>query len=245
MSPPARLHHADERLDAPVQDPDILAQSLDQLAAVNRWLGGTRAVLRPVLAVLRPRGGGSVIDVGTGSGDAPRAIVRAARRERLNVRVTACDLHPQTVHLAAERSRSFPEIDVARADAAALPFPDGAFDVALLSLTLHHFADGVQLTALRELARVARVSIVVNDLERSWPNYLGARLLAATIWRTNPLTRHDGPVSVLRAFTPAELAERARLAGLSGVHVRRAFFYRLVLTARGNAASAAAAHTVA
>jgi 2-polyprenyl-3-methyl-5-hydroxy-6-metoxy-1,4-benzoquinol methylase len=175
----------------------------------------------------------------------PRAIVRAARRERLKVRITACDVHAQTVALARERCRTYPEIDVARADAVALPFADGAFDIALLSLTLHHFADAVQLAALRELARVCRRALVVNELERSWPNYLGARLLATTLWRTNPLTRHDGPVSVLRAFTPAELYDRAHVAGLTGVHVRRAFFYRLVLVAGGDAGSAAAAHTVA
>jgi hypothetical protein len=53
--------------------------------------------------------------------------------------------------------------------------------------------------------------------------------LAATWWRRNRLTRHDGPLSVLRAFTPAELRAAAEAAGLETLELRRAFFYRLTL----------------
>ncbi|MGH7507457.1 MAG: methyltransferase, partial [Longimicrobiales bacterium] len=103
MSRPERIAAASELLDEPIHEPAVLAQSLDQLAAVNRWLGGTRAVLRPLMPLLRAAGGGHVLDVGTGSADVPRAIIRTARRERLDVRVTACDLHAQTVALARQR----------------------------------------------------------------------------------------------------------------------------------------------
>jgi SAM-dependent methyltransferase len=228
---PARVARAEERMDAPDVDADVLADSLDDLAAVNRWLGGRRAVLRP-LARLLPHGG-RVLDIGTGGGDLPRDVVRAARARSVEVGVVGCDLHERTAAIAAARCRAEPAIRIVRADALALPFDDGAFDVALLSLMLHHLDDDGQLHALREAARVARRGIIVNELERTWPNYLGARLLSATLWRANDLTRHDGPLSVLRAFTPAELHARAAAAGLRAARVERRFFYRLVLTAEG------------
>ena len=65
-------------------------------------------------------------------------------------------------------------------------------------------------------------------------NYIGARLLSWTWWRANPLTRHDGPLSVLRAFTAPELLAIARSAGLHGVRVERRWFFRLLLTAQGH-----------
>jgi SAM-dependent methyltransferase len=229
MSRPARIGRADERLDEPEHDPRVLADSLRDLANVNRWLGGTGAVLRSLRAVLPA--GGSLLDVGTGAADIPRAVVRRARRGGARVRIVGCDVHAQTVAIAAAWCAGFPEIRIVRGSALALPFPDRAFDVALLSLTFHHFDDDAQIVALRELARVARRAIVVNELERSWPNYLGARLLAATVWRGNRLTRHDGPLSVLRGFTAEELLARARDAGLPAPRVARGFFYRLVLTA--------------
>jgi hypothetical protein len=95
-----------------------------------------------------------------------------------------------------------------------LPFDRHACDVVLLSMTLHHFDEAEQVVVLREAARVARRAVIVNELERCTPNYLGARLLAGTRWRGNRLTRHDGPMSVLRAFTMNELRDLAAAAGL-------------------------------
>lgn len=228
-----RLEHADERLDGTGHDPVVLEASLAHVAAFSRWLGGRRAVLRRLAALLPPRGPVELLDVGTGAGELPRAIVEWARRRRRPVRIAATDLHPQTLEIARTRLAPYPEIRVERADALALPYPDGRFDIALLTLTLHHFEGDDALRALRELARVSRRALLVDDLERCWPNYLGARMLARTLWRRNPITRHDGPISVLRAFTPAELRNLARRAGLRRPRVERHFFFRLMLVAEG------------
>jgi len=105
-------------------------------------------------------------------------------------------------------------------------------DVALCTLTLHHFRNEDALRLLREAARVARVRVVVSDLERTRAAWLGARLLSATLWRTNPITRHDGPLSVRRAFRTGELEELGRRAGLRDVRVRRHLPWRLSLVGR-------------
>jgi flavin-dependent dehydrogenase len=47
----------------------------------------------------------------------------------------------------------------------------------------------------------------------------GARLLAATAWRSHPITRHDGPLSIRRSFTVGEARRLARASGLPGVRV--------------------------
>lgn len=236
-----RLSHAHELLDEPSHDRAELEESLDDVAAVNRWLGGTRALLHHLGPLLAPDRTTALLDAGTGSADLPRAIVRWARRHRRTVRITATDLHPQTLEIARRRSRGFPEISFALADVRALPYPDGAFDVALLSLTLHHLDSDDIVSALRELARTARRAVLVGELERSRAAYLGARLLAATVWRGNRLTRHDGPISVLRAFTPEELVDFAQRAGLHEPRVHRHPLFRLVLVAGGGAAGRAPA----
>jgi SAM-dependent methyltransferase len=225
-----RLLDATERMDRPDADPNVLAASLAQVAAVNRWLGGTRALLAH-LDVLLPDNDATLLDVGTGSADLPRAIA-AHRRGRGLTRVIALDLHPVTLAVARDQNPAHPGLAFCQADALALPLPDGAVDVALLSMTLHHFDGDDQVAVLRELGRVARRGVLVGELERSWPAYAGARLLAATVWRRNAITRHDGPVSVRRAFTAAELAALARRARLRDVSVHRHPLFRLVLRAR-------------
>jgi ubiquinone/menaquinone biosynthesis C-methylase UbiE len=225
----ARLEHAVERLDAGHHDAQELAGSLAQVAAVNRWLGGARSFLHHFERTIPARGVVTVLDVGTGFGDLPRAAVRWARRNGRTLHVLATDAHPQMLELARARSTGFSEIQFAQVDARRLPFRDRSFDCALMSLTLHHFEGDDTVRVLRELARVSRGTVIVSELERNWPNYLGARLLSATIWRGNRLTRHDGPMSVLRAFKRAELLEMGRVAGLHNPRVWRHFFFRLIL----------------
>lgn len=222
-------------MDRPGVDPDDLTGALDHVAAVNRWLGGRRALLEHMGWALdeatTPRTR-RVLDVGTGSGDLPIAVCGWAHERDLPLEITAVDLHHRTLQVAARRTERHPEIRVARANGLRLPFADGTFDAALLSMTLHHM-DGPSLhQILAELGRVARGGrILVGELERSLLGYIGARILAATIWRRNPVTRHDGPLSVLRAFTPDELLDLAVRAQLRDPSVHRHPLFRLVLRA--------------
>lgn len=233
-----RAEHAHEHMDRPDVDPDALAGALGHVAGVNRWLGGTRALLRHLHDALSDpaphdhRRPASILDVGTGSGDLPLALSQWARDQGREVEITGVDLHERTLGVAVGRTGADPSIQVLRADGLRLPFETGAFDLALLSMTLHHMDGPALVAVLRELARVARGgNVLVGELERCLPNYLGARLMAATLWRRNPVTRHDGPLSVLRAFTPGELRTLAEEAGLRQARVHRHPFYRLVLLA--------------
>lgn len=217
-----------ELMDGPAQSRSELNASLEHVASVNRWLGGLRSLRRELSGMraddLR------VLDVGTGNGEVLRALIRWSASRGGRWKGVGLDIHPDVVALASE-SRGRPSLPIVRADALALPFQDDAFDVALCTLTLHHFPNGDAVRLLRELARVARRLVLVSDLERSPLAYLFSRLFALTWWRTNRITRHDGPVSVLRSFTRDELGELGRRAGLTA-YVRRYFPFRLILEAK-------------
>lgn len=217
-----------EILDGPAPDMEELEASLRHVAQVNRWLGGTRALRRHLASLLRPGGRVRLLDVGTGNGDTREAITQWARGRGCDVRYVGVDISPPMVALAARNDPG----SVLQADALRLPFRDGVFDAATCTLTLHHFADEAAVTLVGEMARVARSLVLVNDLERNAANRVGARLLALTVWRSNRITRHDGPLSVRRSFTAAELLQVGRRAGLQRPLVRRHFPWRLVLEGR-------------
>jgi SAM-dependent methyltransferase len=226
-----RAVHAQEHMDAPGVDPHLLESALHHVSQVNRWFGARRALVRHLPWGLPP-GRSRVLDVGTGSADLPQAIARWARRGGRPIEIMAVDRHAATLDVARRRTQAWPEVLPVRADGLELPFRDGSFHLVLLSMTLHHMDGPALVDILAELSRVARGGrVLVGELERAVPHYLGARLLAATVWRGNPVTRHDGPLSVLRAFTPAELRDLAERAGLRVRAVRRHPFYRLVLRA--------------
>jgi 2-polyprenyl-3-methyl-5-hydroxy-6-metoxy-1,4-benzoquinol methylase len=221
-----------ELMDQPAADSGELATALHDLRGVNRWLGGWRVLRECMHRLLRrlPPGTYRVLDVGTGSGDLPLRLVRWARRRGVRLQVLATDAHRRTLELAREHTAAEPDVRVGWADALALPFDDDEFDFALCSTTLHHFEGEDAVRVLRELDRVASRGVVVNDLRRSTLALLGARLLAVTVWRRSQFKRHDGPLSVRKAFTPRELRELAWAARLEGARVRTHLPFRLSLT---------------
>lgn len=221
-----------ERMDEPGQDPAELGRSLADLRGVNRWLGGYRVALHHVagLAARHPRPWYRVLDVATGSADIPLKVAAWARRRGMRMEIVATDNHPTTLDFARRHAAGDADVRIEAADALHLPYDDGAFDIALISTALHHFdAREDLLRVLREMNRVARVGGIVNDLRRSRPALLGARILAATVWRRHPVTAHDGPLSVRRSFTTGELAELAGAAGLPGARVHRHEPFRVAL----------------
>ncbi len=123
-------------------------------------------------------------------------------------------------------------------DGRSLPFADRSFDVAHVSLVIHHLEPDAAVGLLREMARVARLGIVVNDLVRSRPAWIGAWLLGRLLTR-NRYTRHDGPLSVRRAYTVAELTGLIASAGLRVEGVARGpWGHRVALVARTPATAA-------
>ena len=224
-----------------------LAGTYRDIARINRFLGGTRAVLSALAPLIEETAAAKstvtspicILDIGTGSGDIPRAISRAASRGRFPgaqhraVMLRATDINPKVVALARRQTarNDYPGIDIEEADALCLPYPDGAFDIALCSQTLHHFRQEECVRILREMARVTTTGFIVNDLIRSRIAAVGIRLWTHATF-ANRLTRHDAPISVMRAYTLAEYREMAQAAGLKDVVVRRVPLYRALLIHR-------------
>jgi len=118
----------------------------DYPAVVADLVGGLGQVL---VTACRVGPGDRVLDVAAGNGNA--AIPAAAA----GARVTASDLTPELLgvgrKLAAERRV---ELDWREADAEALPFPDGAFDIVMSCLGVMFTPD--HSASADELLRVCR-----------------------------------------------------------------------------------------
>ena len=217
-----RAAHARELLDGPVPAAD-LAATLGDIDRLDAWFGGHALSLARVRRAARevPRERTLVVvDVGGGAGGFARRIVGWARRHQRRIRVIVVERDAGAAELAQRACHSRPEIEIVRGDATALPLAAESADVVHAALTLHHLEPDAAVTALAEMARVARGRVVINDLARS-------RLALVLVWlatrvlAVHPISRHDGPLSVRRAYAPAELAELFRRAGVLDVSVRR------------------------
>jgi SAM-dependent methyltransferase len=176
--------------------------------------------VRRLLARLPAGRTATVLDLGAGGADVPRALVRWARRAGRPIRVFALDVDADTLAVARGTVAGYPEITLLQADALALPFGRGAVDVAISALTLHHFEPGAAAASLAAMAATARVGVVVNDFARSrwgWALvWLVTRVLGC-----GRMSRHDGPLSVRRAYTAEEVRGLCARAGLAPVAITR------------------------
>ena len=212
-----------ELIDEPVNDFDELAANLRDIAFANERLGG----IRPVVRALARLPAASVLDVGSGAGDVALALVRAFEVRGIPLQVTCLDRSEQMLALARRTTGAHPALTFACADGEALPYGDGAFDVAICTLALHHFDPEAAVALLRELRRVSRLTPLVCDLRRSPVAFAAVWLWSRT--SRNRLTRHDGPLSVRRAYTPREALALARAAGWTDPQVRREPYFRMTL----------------
>jgi SAM-dependent methyltransferase len=167
--------------------------------AYDRFMGRYSARLAPQLADFAGvRSGQRVIDIGCGPGAVTSELV-----DRLGpTNVFAVD--PSEPFVAAVRERS-PAVDVRRAAAEQLPFPDNAFDAALAQLVVHFMSDPV--AGLSEMGRVVR-----ND-----------GVVAACVWDH---AGEQGPLSVFwqaaRELDP-DVKDESHLAGARAGHLAELF----------------------
>jgi len=223
-----------ELLDGPLDDPAALAGNLRDLRRINRWLGGVRLSADAIDALAAHREQLTVLDVGTGGADIPVALLARAETRGRGLAVVGIDSRPEVLAaavLAQPAVAATAGLELHVADGRALPYADGSFDVAHTSMVIHHLTPEEAVVLLREMARVARLGVVINDLDRTQLGWIGAELIGHLL-TGNRYTRRDAPLSVRRSYRADEMKELLRTAGLTPVRTeRRAFGQRYAIAA--------------
>ncbi|MBI2756749.1 MAG: class I SAM-dependent methyltransferase [Chloroflexi bacterium] len=166
---------------------------------------------------------GKVIFVAAGTG----TDFAAFPEQRPGLDITAIDISDEMLRRAARRARTYRgSLRLLKADALALPFPDGSFDTAVTSCAMCSVPDPVR--ALRELHRVLRPDgrLLMFEHVRSRQLLLGWTLDLMTLW-----TRRTG--TEMNRDTLAN----ARAAGFRITHVQSAYL-DIILAVRAVKATA-------
>jgi ubiquinone/menaquinone biosynthesis C-methylase UbiE len=172
--------------------------------AYDRFMGRYSLLLSPQLADFAGvHAGQRALDVGCGPGALTAELV--GRLGPANV--AAVD--PSEPFVTAARARN-PGVDVRRASAERLPFPDGAFDAALAQLVVHFMSDPI--AGLAEMARVIRRDGVVAACV--W-DHAGGHGPLSVFWQAarelDPGVRDESHLAGAREGHLAELFEQAGL----------------------------------
>ena len=194
-----------------------LTRLYDPVMALTMREGTWRPALLEAVSADLPDGG-TVIDVGAGTGTFVAALVRA----RSDARVVGVDGDEEA--LAIGRAKA-PGASFARGLADALPIGDGGADVVTMSLLLHHLGTEAKGAALREAHRALRPggALHVADWGRPSDPLMRTAFLGLQLLDGFPNTRDHA------AGRLAELIERAGFAPVRTSHRLRTGFGTLEL----------------
>jgi 2-polyprenyl-3-methyl-5-hydroxy-6-metoxy-1,4-benzoquinol methylase len=219
-----------ELMDTVALRPEVADRTLRFLELTNRRFGGTAIILRHLerwSPAWTPGLTTTVLDVGTGAADIPKALVTWGDARGTAIHVTAVDMAPDIAAAARERVNGAGNIDIEQATLADVAASGRRFDYVIASLFLHHVPAGALGEALLAIDRLAVRGVILSDLVRSPAGLLAVRCLSAVAG--NAIVRHDGPLSVRRAFTIGELGTVAADLGLRYLRARQEGPFRLSL----------------
>jgi SAM-dependent methyltransferase len=218
------------RIDAPeILDSecscDEVRSALRTIGRVNRWFGGVAASQKMIERIARDTGRTqiSMLEVACGSGEVSGIIQKNLARRGITLEVTLLDLAQS--HLPGGNRRVV-------GDGLALPFSDGAFDLASCNLFAHHLKPHQLQQFVREALRVSRLALLINDLVRG-------RLHLALAYAGYPIMPSriawlDGLTSVRRSYSPQEMREMILAAVASErvpeMEISRHYLYRMGVT---------------
>ncbi|MFD2936810.1 methyltransferase domain-containing protein [Spirosoma flavum] len=223
----------EEFLDDFSLEGEELRDALDKIATINQWLGGNRVTLDGIKNLLKdyPKEHViSIIDIGCGNGDMCRAVADFAKKKGINVKILGIDANAYTVNHAQASSINYPDITYATVNIFDHGFSAIDYDIALCTLTLHHFTDQEIQYLMGLLGKKAKLGVVINDLQRSALAYRLFQLICF-VFQLNKLSREDGLTSILRGFKKQDLVYFSKQLRLKDYRIswRWAFRYQWII----------------
>lgn len=217
-----------EVMDDFAMEGEILKDALDKIAKINQWLGGNHLTLQGVKSLLKGQDITkeiTLIDIGCGNGDMLRTLALYGQKNGINLKLIGIDANNFTINHAKQLSASYTNIKYYCMDVFQPAFQELQYDIALCTLTLHHFKEIEIRKLLAGIKESAKIGIVINDLQRS---ALAYRLfqIVCLVFKLNDMSREDGLVSILRGFKKEELVAFSKQLQLNNFTIQWKWAFR-------------------
>ena len=160
-------------------------------------------------------------------GDIPRKLAAWARRDGINLSITAVDPDERATSYA--QSRPHPaNVTFRCASTTDLLQIGETFDLAISNHLLHHLSPEEVKKICCETAQLSQGLVIHKDIERADLGYVGFAALTAPFFRNSFITQ-DGLTSIRRSYTREELHHVAQDIEMQGWRVERSVPFHLLL----------------
>lgn len=218
----------EESMDDFSMDNEGLITALDDIAKINQLLGGNAVTLDGVKKLIKNIPADqtiTIMDFGCGNGDMLRMLADFGKKNNIKFNLIGIDANAASIRHAEKCSEKFDNISYLAEDIFLYDFSKYNIDIALITLTLHHFKDDEILNLMKVIFNIVKKGIVVNDLQRS---KLAYRLFQAIIFvfRLEKMTANDGLISILRGFKRPDLEKFSKKLGLKKYSIKWKWAFR-------------------
>lgn len=225
----ARERDERELMDDPDCDVGALRRTYALFQPINRLVAGWRRIyVRQLRPVLSPTSSTTLLDIGSGGGDVPRALAEWASRDGLLLEVTAID-PDERAHDFASGLDPVPNVRFRQTMSADLVAAGERFDIVTSNHLLHHLDRADLAALLADSERLARRLVVHNDIARSGLAYAAYRAATAPLAHRS-FVHFDGSLSIRRSYRAPELRGALRAIGADdGWRVDTSVPFRVIL----------------
>lgn len=234
MNSQRNISQIQEHMDDFMVSGSELIKALDNIALINKLLGGNRLTLNALKKVLKATDKAGVItiaDIGCGNGDMLRLFSDYGRKNNIKFKLIGVDANQNTLDYATRLSEQYSDISYICLDVFDKSFETVKYDIVVSTLTMHHFDDGQIVKIMDVLYTNCSVAIIVNDLERSRLSYSLFKIIAF-VFQVNRMTKEDGLLSIKRGFKKKELVNYSKKLNHIKFHItwKWAFRYEWIIT---------------
>ncbi|WP_276354361.1 methyltransferase domain-containing protein [Cohnella caldifontis] len=209
-----------------------LREALRHLRRLNRIFGASGPALYGVRTLWGEAGKPgrlTILDVGSGSGELNRRILRWGDRQGMDLKVTLADVTDEAEAESKRIYRNEPRVRFEKRSVFELRH--GEADIVTASQFLHHFPTEELPAVLDRMLAAARIGVVIHDLHRHWLPWT-AVWVAVRCFSRNRCIRHDGPLSVAKGFRGPEFRDLAARLNGAGLICRWRPLFRYTVTLR-------------
>jgi len=200
----------DELMDDPNMELPTLREAYKDINRCNHLLGGDSITINGVWTIIKANRKElyTILDMGCGDGTILRKLSDFLIAKDISHTMTGIDLRDDVLLIARENSRAYPQIEFKKMD---ILKADSSFscDIIINTLTMHHFEEERIGAFLSQFVVLAKLGVVINDLQRSKLSYNLFKIFSFFFIRTQ-IAKVDGLISISKGFRKKDLLELAK-----------------------------------
>jgi SAM-dependent methyltransferase len=232
---------------------EALRQNLEELATINKWLGGNEVTISGLKQALNkttikqvnssiggqganinsPIGGQGALkiaDIGCGGGDMLKLMANWAYKNRIEATFIGIDANQFMIDFAKQRTSNFENISYIKQDAFSEKIKNLDLDIATMTLFCHHFTENQLIELFSNLRKNCNTGLIINDLHRHWLAYYSISWLTH-LFSKSYLVKNDARLSVWRGFHKNELVDILQKAGFEHFSIKWRWAFRWQIVA--------------